>query len=147
MNYELKPLTLAELPDLVALEESCFGHPWSETMFRKDLENPVAVYYAVMYEGKPVAYMGLWLVADEGQITNVAVSPLHRRKGLAKRLICRMIALAKERKLSCLTLEVRESNTPAISLYESLGFSKVGLRKNYYEGKENALLYTLFLEN
>ncbi len=147
MDYQIVPLTREMLPDLVALEQSCFSHPWTETMFRNDLENPVALYRVVLFEGAPVAYMGLWQVADEGQITNVAVSPGHRRHGLAKRLIGEMVVLSKGAGLSLLTLEVRESNTPAIKLYESLGFQKVGLRKNYYEGKENALLYTLFLEN
>ena len=146
MTYEMVPLTEAMLPELVSLEKSCFSVPWTQAMFAGELTNPVAVYRVILFDSVPVAYMGMWCVADEGQITNVAVSPEHRRKGLAKRLIDEMITIAQARDLSVLTLEVRESNLAAIFLYESFGFRQVGRRKLYYEGKEDALLMTLFLK-
>lgn len=145
MCYELLPVTKDLLPALVSLEQSCFSDPWTEAMFSGELESPYTIYKALLLAGAPVAYMGLWCVADEGQITNIAVSPEHRRQGLATRLLEHFIILARQRGLSLLTLEVRESNTGAIGLYEKLGFQPVGRRPKYYGGKEDALLYTLFL--
>lgn len=146
MMTQIKELTKDNLQALVSLEQACFAHPWTETMFRGDLESPLTVYRGVFAENALVAYMGMWCVADEGQITNVAVHPEYRRKGLAKQLIETLTAVAKEKKLTSLTLEVREHNKAAISLYEIMGFEQVGRRKGYYEGKEDALLMTLFLK-
>ncbi len=146
MVYEAVPLTEDMAPALYELERVCFAHPWTENMFREEVKNPAA-HYKILTDGhRPIAYMGLWQVADEGHITNIAVHPDYRRRGLGKQLISEFIRFAGERNLSLLTLEVRESNAPAISLYESLGFSLVGKRKHYYEGKETALLMTLFLK-
>ena len=146
MEYKIKELTKEIVPALVALEKVCFTHPWTETMFTGDLESPLTVYFGVFSNDKLVAYMEMWCVADEGQITNVAVHPDYRRSGLAKTLIETLISIAKEKQLTSLTLEVREHNEAAIALYETMGFQLVGRRKGYYEGKEDALLMTLFLE-
>lgn len=146
MNYEIKELTKDSLQELVKLEQACFEHPWTEAMFQGDLDNPLTVYYGAFFGKAPVGYIGMWCVADEGQITNVAVHPDYRRQGLAQQLIGKLLAVAKEKQLACLTLEVREHNEKAICLYEKMGFLTVGRRKGYYEGKEDALLMTLFLE-
>jgi len=122
MGYIIKELTKEMVPSLAALEKICFTHPWTEAMFRGDLESPLTVYRGIFSEDKLVAYMGMWCVADEGQITNVAVHPDYRRKGLAKQLIEALIAIAKEKQLISLTLEVRKHNEAAISLYETMGF-------------------------
>ena len=143
MDYQMVSLTKEMLSDLCELEKLCFSVPWSEKMFLGELSNSAAIYRVIIYDDKPVAYMGMWLVADEGQITNVAVHPEHRRKGLAKQLIEAFIELAKREELSFLTLEVRAGNQSAISLYQSFDFYQVGLRRNYYEGKEDALLMNL----
>lgn len=143
MEYQTVALKKEMISDLAELEKMCFSVPWSENMFIGELSNPAAVYRVILHEEKPVAYMGMWLVADEGQITNVAVHPDHRRQGLAKKLIGTFINIAKREELSFLTLEVRASNQAAINLYKSFGFYQVGLRKKYYEGKEDALLMTL----
>ncbi len=146
MHYEMVPLTKEMLPELLALEQACFSRPWTKAMFEGELENTAAIYRVILFDRHPVAYMGMWSVADEGQITNVAVHPEHRRKGLAVKLIEFFMAFAKEKQFSFLTLEVREQNQAAISLYEKMGFQLVGRRKGYYEGKEDALLMTLFLK-
>ncbi len=146
MCYELVPLQRELIPALCNLEKLCFAVPWSEAMFSGELENRYATYRLVLFQGEPVAYMGLWQVADEGHITNIAVHPDHRRKGLAQMLLARFRQLAEEKGLCLLTLEVRESNAPAISLYQKCGFVPVGKRPKYYEGKEDALLLSLFLD-
>ena len=87
MSYQIVPLTENWLSDLLELEKQCFLAPWTKAMFHGELANDAAVYRLVLCEDKPVAYMGMWCVADEGQITNIAVSPAHRRRGLAEGLL------------------------------------------------------------
>ena len=146
MSCETVALTKEIIPELVLLERACFSAPWTEGMFCGELENDAAVYRIVLCEGVPVAYMGMWCVADEGQITNIAVEPKHRRKGLALGLLEEFISIAREKGLALLTLEVREHNEAAIRLYEKMGFVQVGRRQKYYENREDALLMTLFLD-
>ncbi|MBE7010287.1 MAG: ribosomal-protein-alanine N-acetyltransferase [Ruminococcaceae bacterium] len=145
MCYKLAPLSRELVPALAELEKKCFSVPWTEAMFLGDLDSPHTTYRVILHEGEPVAYMGLWKIADEGHITNVAVHPDHRRRGLAQQLIQSFLNWGKEEHLSLLTLEVREHNLAAIRLYEGFGFEQVGRRPLYYEGKEDALLYTVFL--
>ena len=91
-----------------------------------------------------LGYCGFWEVSGEADITNIAVHPDYRRRGIAKKLLESAIREAKKRGLSLLTLEVRLSNTAAISLYENYGFRRVGERKRYYSNPtENALIMTM----
>ena len=87
--------------------------------------------------------MGISIVLDEGYITNIAVTKTERKKGVGTALIERVFAHAKDNSLYFVSLEVRESNQNAISLYETLGFKPEGKRKNFYDNpKEDALILT-----
>ncbi len=134
------------LPDILQVEAESFSHPWTEAMFREELGGKFSVYRVAEEAGRAVAYMGMWILADEGHITNVAVGRRFRRHGIAKALIADFVALAKERKLAFMTLEVRVSNSAAIALYQGFGFEEVGRRKNYYENQEDAILMTKFFD-
>lgn len=130
------------LPALAALEKQCFHAPWSEKMLREELG--AGIFLVAEQDGEVQGYVGCQTVLDEGYITNVAVSPDCRRRGAARRLIAELIARAKEKGLAFVTLEVRESNAPAIALYAGAGFAPVGTRKNFYSNPaENALLMTI----
>jgi ribosomal-protein-alanine N-acetyltransferase len=140
------PMTLSDAPQVAELEKSCFPDPWSEKSFRDEAENPLACYLTARENGIITGYIGMHTVLDEGHITNIAVSPAHRRKAIAKKLIAALISHAKAAKLSFLTLEVRERNVAAINLYTNFGFKRAGLRARYYTNPaENALLMTLIL--
>lgn len=132
------------IKDILAVEQECFSHPWSEAMFKEEIGGKFAYYRVAEIDGKAVAYMGMWALSGEGHITNVAVGKNYRRQGIAKALIEHFINIAREENLEFMTLEVRVTNTPAISLYKSFGFSEVGVRKKYYENVEDALLLTKF---
>ena len=115
------------------IEEACFSTPWS-------LENFKAVFryeynhYLTAWDGEEiVGFIGLMEVAGEGDITNVAVLPSHRKRGIGDQLVSSMIALAKEKEISKIMLEVRASNEAAIHLYEKYGFEFLCIRKNYYQ--------------
>lgn len=130
------------LPALAELEKQCFHAPWSEKMLREELGG--GIFLVAEQDGEVQGYVGCQTVLDEGYITNVAVSPDFRRRGVARRLIAELIARAKEKGLAFVTLEVRESNAPAITLYAGAGFAPVGTRKNFYSNPaENALLMTI----
>lgn len=146
MEAQITDAELWMLPQLETLESECFSVPWSLEQLKSQM--PDAQHcFLVAREGETVlGYVGMMHVLDEGYISNVAVAPQARRRGLGDSLIAALMQRAEERKLSFVTLEVRESNAPAIALYEKHGFRPVGRRKNYYDlPKEDALLMTKFL--
>ena len=132
------------LPDILQVERECFSSPWSEQMFISEISGKFAHYYVIEEDSRAVGYMGMWSLSGEGHITNVAVGKDYRRRGFARALISYFIEIAKKENLEFMTLEVRASNTPAITLYESFGFTQVGVRKKYYDNSEDALLLTKF---
>jgi len=134
--------TPAHLPKIVALENVCFSDPWSETSFRESLENPLAcLTLAIDDAGEVLGYVLLSVAADEGEILNVAVSPLHRRCGIGKMLLASALCEACRRGAETCYLEVRASNESAIKLYTHFGFMRAGVRKQYYtKPREDAVI-------
>lgn len=123
------------------LEALCFADPWSEKSVASELTNSLALWLVAEEDGAVVGYIGSQSVPPESDVMNVAVHPEHRRKGIAQLLILALCDALKAAGNTSLTLEVRAGNSPAIALYEKLGFSKVGLRKNYYRNpREDALI-------
>ncbi len=138
-------VTASLLEQVEALEKSCFSLPWTWEMLMSQLPDDEHEFLAALDEnGKLLGYVGMMTVLDEGYISNVAVDPGCRRQGIGEALIRELLERCRMRRLSFVTLEVREHNEPAIGLYSKMGFVPVGLRKNYYEApRENALLMTL----
>ena len=131
----------SHVPQIAALEKICFADPWSEISIASELQNLWSYWLAALEDDRVIGYVGSQSSIDEADIMNVAVHPDFRRKGIAETLINRLVADLKERGIHALLLEVRVSNAPAIALYEKLGFSQVGRRKNYYHNpKEDALI-------
>ncbi len=143
-NIRIVPMTSAHLDEIAELERICFSVPWSRNMLAEELDNACSAFLAAVDEAnRVVGYAGLMVVLDEGYITNVAVHPDFRRRGIARKLLDVFESFAAANKLSFLTLEVRESNYGAIALYGSRGYRGVGRRKNYYEHpKEDAVIMT-----
>ena len=133
---EMKQTHVAQIAEL---EKLCFADPWSEKSIASELGN-IWSYWVVALDGeRVVGYIGSQSSADETDVMNVAVHPDYRRRGIAESLIDILIRELKNRGSHALMLEVRDSNEPAIALYEKLGFQQVGLRKNYYHNpKEHA---------
>ncbi|MGM9588746.1 MAG: ribosomal protein S18-alanine N-acetyltransferase [Faecousia sp.] len=126
---------------VAALEKICFSVPWSENSVASELKNPLALWLVAEEEGSVAGYIGSQTVCNETDMMNVAVHPDFRRRGVAEALVNALVDHLKARESTCLTLEVRSSNAPAISLYEKLGFSEIGRRKNYYRNpREDALI-------
>ncbi len=134
-------MNASHVPQVAALEKICFADPWSEMSIASELQSLWSYWLVALEEDRVVGYVGSQSSIDEADIMNVAVHPDFRRRGVAEALIIRLVSDLKERGIHALLLEVRVSNTPAITLYEKLGFSQVGRRKNYYHNpKEDALI-------
>ncbi len=136
-----------QLDDILRIERQCFSLPWTREQLAAQLTDSMHIFLATEDgDGRVLGYVGLMYVLDEGYISNVAVSPDRRREGIADMLLTELYARAAEKKLSFLTLEVRESNFPAQSLYKKHGYIEVGRRRGYYSlPKEDAVLMTCFL--
>ncbi len=131
----------AHVAQVAALEKLCFSDPWSETSVASELDNPLSLWLIAEEEGTVLGYVGSQTVLNETDMMNIAVQPDCRRRGIAAALIGELVNQLREHGSHVLRLEVRESNVPAIALYESMGFTQLGLRKNYYRNpKENALI-------
>lgn len=137
----IQAMTHAHVAQIAGLEKLCFSDPWSEKSVASELDNGLSLWLVAL-EGETVAgYVGSQTVLDETDMMNIAVHPDFRRRGIAQALVESLVKQLRQRGSQCLTLEVRASNSPAIALYEKLGFQKIGRRKNYYrDPREDALI-------
>ena len=148
MDYRIVDVEERHIAQLAELEERCFSAPWTPDQLRGQMKDSLHEFIAAeAADGAVLGYVGMTYVVDEGYISNVAAAPEHRRQGIGEKLVAELVRRAEELELAFVTLEVRRSNTPAIALYKKMGFSPVGLRKNYYDlPKEDAILMTKFLK-
>lgn len=143
----IRKMTADDILSAAEIERKCFVHPWSEQSIESEMNRENSVFLMAFEGSVPVGYVGLSIVLDEGYMGNLAVIEPFRRKGIGKALMKELLKSSKAFGLAFVTLEVRESNTPAIKLYEALGFIEVGRRKNYYkEPLEDALLLTKYFK-
>lgn len=148
MHFEIADVRLEHIEQIEKLEKQCFSVPWTRQALVSQLPDDMHIFIAAFDDvGNVLGYVGMMYVLDEGYISNVAISPEYRRRGIADKLIEALVSRANDKDLSFVTLEVRQSNAPAIELYRKNGFSNVGLRKNYYtQPTEDAILMTRFLK-
>lgn len=144
---EITSMTAVDARELAELDKICFDIPWSQKSFEDEAGNNLATYFIAKDNGKIIGYAGFWSVSGEGDITNVAVLPEYRKRGIASALLESVIKKSRSLDLSLLTLEVRKSNFAAQNLYSKYGFEIIGERKRYYsDNHEDALIMTKKLE-
>jgi ribosomal-protein-alanine N-acetyltransferase len=131
-----------DLDEVLAIERRSFTMPWSRGAFLYEMQQNRVARCWVMREGGHIAgYICLWEIADEVHVTNVAVDPAYRRRGIGRALVGGVLDDARERGLRLIVLEVRPSNLEARRLYEAFGFRVVGRRRGYYyDTGEDALV-------
>lgn len=147
MKYEIVPMDKGHLEEVVALERCSFSTPWTKQQLEEVLYQDNSSFLVAQGENAEVlGYAGLTVVLDEGYINNVAVFPQYQKQGVAGAILDVFCNFAQGN-LLFLTLEVRESNVAAVSLYTSRGFEEAGVRRNYYDHpKENALILSRFFK-
>jgi ribosomal-protein-alanine N-acetyltransferase len=130
-----------DLRQVLEISSLSLKESWSFDSFSKELSNPLAKYLVAKTDDKTVGFAGVWTIVDEGHITNIAVHPNFRKKGIGSALVQSLIDHSKAWGCTALTLEVRASNTSAKNLYKKFGFIEEGIRKRYYQdNKEDAII-------
>ena len=144
----IRPTTEKDIDGVASLEKRAFSTPRSYEDFVLCCEKDSYVYFvAADEEDRVVGYAGFQYVIDEADIENIAVDEGARRQGIARALMNTLLSDGQKRGVKTFFLEVRESNEPAVRLYESLGFVRIGTRKDYYRDPiEDARVYTLKTE-
>lgn len=143
IQIKIEPMQKSQIDEVLKIEEQAYGeHHWSKDSFYGELSNNLAHYYCSFdLQGNLLGYAGSWRVIDEAHITTIAIKPELRRKKIGEALLCRIISDCYKNEIKYITLEVRASNTAAISLYEKYGFKSLGTRKGYYQNNnEDALI-------
>jgi len=139
-TVEIRRLTYSDLPQVIAIERRAFPTPWSLSMFVLELSKPSGICLAALANGRLAGYLICSRYDTVWHVMNVAVDPRLRRRGIASRLMDHLFDTA-DRPHEQYTLEVRESNGPAIALYERFGFRGAGHRRGYYhDNREDALI-------
>ena len=137
---EANPIDVKKMAEL---DKICFTLPWSLNDFKTEIiKNQIAYYLVYEIDSEIVGYAGLWAIKPEGHITNVAVHPHYRRRGIGSKLVETLLKQSSERfGLTEFTLEVRMTNIEAIKLYSRFSFKYAGKRKAYYiDTNEDALI-------
>lgn len=145
---KIRQAKIYDVPALARIERDSFVHPWSADDILRDIAKNERAYVAVAeINGEPVGYADMWIVAGEAQLFNIVVDPAYRGNEIGFRLLEHMFKVASQT-CSVITLEVRRSNVPAISLYLKSGFRQTGMRKAYYtDNGEDAVLMDRDLDN
>ena len=131
----------SHVAQIAEMEKLCFSDPWSERSIASELENSLSLWLVYEQKERVLGYIGSQSVPPESDMMNLAVLPEVRKQGIAQALVRELIRLLHSEGSESLTLEVRVSNLPAISLYTKLGFETVGRRPKYYVNpKEDALI-------
>ncbi len=169
-RYKTRPMTVADIDQVAAIERESFPTTWPQTAYRRELANRLARYivlvdtsktvpphptrerrsfFGFLFRGEEpppttdciVGYVGIWLMVDEAHIVAIAVREEYRGRGLGESLLIESIEAALAGGQESLTLEVRRTNTVAQNMYEKYGFLKVGVRRRYYsDNQEDAII-------
>jgi ribosomal-protein-alanine N-acetyltransferase len=151
MTIQIRPLSQEDIHQIMAIELQSYTSPWTERMFKSELQFKGYNYSQIAFDDEKrlvIGYCFFWLLPeDEVHIHNICVHPDFRRQGIAQKLIQSCVDLGNENDTTSIILEVRESNLPAQSLYQRMGFECIGRRLKYYLlPEEDALIMRLLLK-
>ena len=144
LTAEIRPMEVSDIDGIAEIEKECFSAQWSRNGISEELDNENAHFLAAVCDNRVLGYIGVHEVCGEAYIDNIAVRSEYRQLGLGEKLLIAAQEGAFSRKCEFISLEVRKSNSAALSLYEKLGYEKVGERKNFYtDPQEDAVIMTL----
>lgn len=147
-GLQLRRMQLDDVPRIMDVEVRAYPYPWTEGIFRDCLRVGYSCWVLESLEAELCGYAVMSIAVGECHLLNISVSPDYQGQGYGRYLLRCLLDVARERAVEMLFLEVRPSNTPALSLYHSEGFNEIGIRKRYYpdaKGREDALVMALNL--
>lgn len=140
-NITLSRASLEHINGMVHVSKESLSIPWSYTSFEEEFSNKTARYVVALDGQNVVGFAGIWIIAGEGDITNIAVLKEYRGMGIASSMMKELFSICLNEGADSITLEVRASNIPAQKLYEKFNFKCEGIRKGFYsDNKEDALI-------
>ena len=139
-NLKVSFIEENDVSDVLVINNLCFNPPWSLETLESEIKNKFSKYIVLKQDDKVIGYAGIWLIIDEAHITSIAIHPNFRNFGYGSLLLNEVLKLCNEFVIPSITLEVRANNTAAKNLYKKFGFTEEGIRKNYYEDNEDAIL-------
>lgn len=142
MDVNIRKMEERDLDRILEIEKDSFATPWPKDSFLLEItKNQLARYIVAEIDGLVVGYGGIWLIIDEGHITNIAVESKYRSRGIGNHIVEGLILLCRGYGIKAMTLEVRASNIVAQNLYKKYGFEESGIRPKYYaDNNEDALI-------
>ncbi len=149
MKTQLFPMSDKWLNAVIDIENQAHSHPWAESIIRKPA-NKFSHHYVLVKDDNVIGYFFSQCIVGEASLLNIAVSPVHQKKGYGKTLLLAFIDEMKQIKAQEIWLEVRESNQAAIALYNAVGFNEFDRRYNYYptkNGNEDALVMSYWFDD
>ncbi len=139
-------MTLKDYEDIKDILIDEFDDFWRPSILESELKSENSKYIVAKENGEIVGFAGLWFSPIDAEITNIVTKKTERKRGIGTLLLGKLIEMAKEEKKDNISLEVNENNVAAGILYESAGFEVVGIRKNYYNGEDNAIIMTKYFQ-
>lgn len=136
-NLSIAPMQLDDIDHVMVIENSVYPHPWTRGNF---LDSLYSRYETAVLRDTSYSVLGYFLVmlaVDEAHLLNITVRRDLQGKGYGLLLLDRVVALARDKKMASILLEVRPTNERALAIYERYGFSRIGLRKGYYPAANN----------
>jgi ribosomal-protein-alanine N-acetyltransferase len=136
---EMQMIDYEKIKDILQTE---FDDFWTPTVLKSELENSNSKYFVAKENDEILGFAGIIILPDDVEITNIVTKKSERKKGIGNLLLDKLIEIAKKTGRDNISLEVNEKNFVAINLYEKNGFEKIGIRKKYYNGTDNAIIMT-----
>lgn len=147
-NIHIRKARPGDIDAVYYIKQEQFSNPWKKKLFYDELNHDIAFFYVAedTATGEIIGYIIFWIIQETLELHDIAVIEKYKKKGAGSQLMDFMLETARARQVEEMFLEVRQSNTVAIALYEKYNFKKINVRKNYYtEPVEDAAVYALFL--
>lgn len=139
-SISIEELSYKYVDDVYSIGKLSLEEAWEKSSISKEVKNDMAKYFVAIHENKAIGFAGMWIIAGEADVTNIAVHPDFRNKGIGMQVTSALLDYCKCNSISSITLEVRASNISAINLYKKLGFKEEGLRKGFYSDGEDGII-------